>query len=105
MTYINYDGMLVLFNHRLSQTQLFHGLERGIEALADILIRWIREFVDKTDDFWVARGLLIQNVFKRYMARKTSGAFYLDAVVIDANMNIRSNTIISVQDRISYDLM
>ena len=71
------------------EPQSVHRLKCCVQALSYVLVRWLRELVDESNERSVSRKLLVENILRCDASRKQSWAFHLDAIVEDANLHVR----------------
>ena len=96
---------VAVFDNRILQAKCSHGLERRIQAFANVLVGWIRKLVDEADDHAIARELLDEDILRSDVTRQSPRTLDFYPIVKDANLNIGCDAVISVQNRIGYDFM
>jgi len=91
-------------NRRL-KPELFHFHKGSIQAFPNILVGGIWKFVEYTYNDTVSCKSFIQYILRRYICRKATWALYLYAVIEYPDMDIITDTVITMQHSISHDLV
>ncbi len=105
MTNVHANTILSLFDYRWLQAKLAHRRKGSVEALAYVLIWWVRKLVDDADERAVPCKLLVQDVLRCDMARKLARTLYFDAIVEYAYVNVNGYAVVPVQERVGNDFM
>src|SRR6516165_5919498 len=105
MPKLNSHVAAFLDHHRLPQLHLAHGLEDGVEALPNIFVRCVGEFVHKTNDCWIPRKAFVKDICWRYMSREAARTTDFNTVIKNHDMYVICNRIIPMQDGIGNRLV
>src|SRR5216684_516472 len=105
MAYFSKYGMLRLANNGAGKLQTLHGSEGRVQALANVLIWWVRELVNQADDGTVSREPFIKKVILIYMAGKPARAFDLYAIIENSHMHIVCNRVVTMKYCVCDDLV
>src|SRR4029077_7665085 len=102
--FYNHGGFSLSDNRRL-QARVFHFIKGSIQSLANILVRWIRKFMNQSDEHSVSRELGFEDIPRGYVAWETTGTFDFDAVLKNADLHICCNAVVAVKDGVCDDFM
>src|SRR5262245_55360888 len=101
----NADTVLQFLDYRRLEPCIAHTPKRRVQALANVLVRGIGQFVEQPNDLRITRVALLEYVFDCDVPRKLAGAYNLDTIVIDVDMDVIFNAIIAMKYRVCDNLM
>jgi len=101
----NFNSIIKFLNQGRLETSLTHASECSIQTFTYVLIWWVWELIQKSDDLWITRVSFLEDILNRDMTWKFAGADDLHSIVVNINVNIIFNPIVTMENSICNNLV
>ena len=101
----NEYSIFLLFDNRLLQPEFVHRCECRVQTFAYVFVWRVSKLIQNSNDGTVSSESLIQNVFDGNVRWQSTGTLDFNAIVETSNVNIISDAVIAMNNRIRDNLV